>query len=167
MGRQLKFLVLTDPFGKVVAVLDTSSRDYLAPPDIDPIMLISLAQIGIAVGAAIGRYLVAEAIEAAAVAAATFRQAMLGAERKLIARGATVEANAVRVLTEEELALVKGWPLAAFDEGPARPGDRNATWRRVRSRRVGRADAADPGRARPIGRALRERFDQDSATTRV
>jgi hypothetical protein len=114
VGRQLKFLVLTDPFGKVVAVLDTSSRDYLAPPDIDPIMLISLAQIGIAVGAAIGRYLVAEAIDAAAVAAATFRQAMLGAERKLIARGATVEANAVRVLTEEELALVKG-------AGPSRP----------------------------------------------
>ena len=47
VGRQLKFLVLTDPFGKVVAVLDTSSRYYLAPLT-DPIMLISLAQIGIA-----------------------------------------------------------------------------------------------------------------------
>jgi hypothetical protein len=80
-------LVLTDPVGKVMAVLGTESGDALKPPDIDPLMLISLAQIGVAVGAAIGRFLVFEAIDAAAIVSATFRQAMFGVEKKLLARG--------------------------------------------------------------------------------
>jgi hypothetical protein len=107
-GRQLRFLVLTDPFGKVVAVLGTESGDALKPPDIDPLMLISLAQIGVAIGAAVGRFLVLEAIDGAAIVAATFRQAMLGVEKKLVARGASLEANGIRSLTEEELAMSVG-----------------------------------------------------------
>jgi hypothetical protein len=110
--------VLTDPFGKVVAVLGRDSREGLKPPDIDPFMLLSLAQVGVAVGAAVGRFLVLEAIDGAAIVAATFRQAMVGVQKKLAARGACMEARALAGATEEELAMsVGGGPTRLLTPG--------------------------------------------------
>jgi hypothetical protein len=100
--------VSDDPDGKVLATLSTRSADGLAPPDIDPFVLIGMAQIGVAIGKGVGKYLARRAVNAGRIAATSFRQAMAKVEKKLLARGAAREAASLRVLTEEQLSMIWG-----------------------------------------------------------
>jgi hypothetical protein len=105
-GRVTVYRFLTDPDGKVLALISARSADYLAPPDVDPLLLINLAQIGVAIGKGLVRYLARKAIDK--IAALTFRQSMITVEKRLLARGASGEVATIRVLSEEELSMVWG-----------------------------------------------------------
>jgi hypothetical protein len=76
--------VSDDPDGKVLATLSTRSADGLAPPDIDPFVLIGMAQIGVAIGKGVGKYLARRAVDAGRIAATSFRQAMAKVEKNYL-----------------------------------------------------------------------------------
>jgi hypothetical protein len=130
-GRLYVYRVLTDPDGRIVTVLSTRSADGLAPPDIDPGLVIGIAQISVALGKGVARYLTTKALADAGKIATSFRQAMTSVEKKLLRRGAASEAASVRVLTEEELSMVWGG-------GSARPLTDNQLDKAIELLRQGR-----------------------------